>query len=52
MIIVDKNMNPEDYKEIMMKKHNLTEAQWKEVADLARTLLKSDEISIITPFML
>ena len=32
-MIIDKNLNPDDYKEELMKKHNLTEAQWKEVSE-------------------
>lgn len=50
-MIIDKNFNPDDYKEVLMKKHNMTEAQWKKVADLARALLKCDDISIMPPFM-
>lgn len=50
-MIIDKNLNPDDYKEEMMRKHNLTEAQWKEVSDFAKLLLKCDDISIMPPFI-
>lgn len=50
-MIIDKNLNPDDYKEELMKKHNLTEAQWKEVSDFAKLLLKCDDISIMPPFI-
>ena len=48
-MIIDKNLNPDDYKEELIKKHNLTEAQWKEVSDFAKLLLKCDDISIMPP---
>lgn len=50
--IINKNLNSDDYKEVLMKKHNLTEAEWKKVSDFARILLKSDDISVMLPFML
>ena len=41
--------NPEDYKEIMMKKHNLSEEKWKEVVELANIFMQCDDIAIIPP---
>lgn len=49
-MIIDKNLNPDDYKEELMKKHNLSEEKWSEIADLANMLKQCDGISFCPPW--
>lgn len=42
-MIINKDSNPDDYKEEIMRKNNLTKRQWKEVADLGKLLVKCIE---------
>ncbi|MBR6504428.1 MAG: hypothetical protein IKT41_01690 [Clostridia bacterium] len=42
--------NPEDYKEIMMKKHNLSEEKWNEVVELVNLFQNCDNIGFIPTF--
>lgn len=41
--------NPEDYKEYIMKKYNLSEEKWQQVLYLYKFLSKFDDISIVPP---
>ena len=50
-MIIDKNLNPDDYKEELMKKHNLSEEKWSEIADLANMLKQCDGISFCPPWI-